>query len=305
MGVLVRFDRRFEIQIFRVATAGFAGAARAFELGGCARAPVTTCARKGRRGGGGRRQSVHDGPRFVSISYLSAHGPLARERERERKRDGLRVPGGRATPRRYYDASGSFVARRPVRPARPRPLRPADVGRGYENSRGFATRSADARGAWRVGVWRYRRIYDAGRIRAEATSERENGCEGEGGRVIFRWVTRISSRRARGSRQAADLPASTPPARELFAKSAAKGASRSMNDYANYYYYLHSAPTRRRRRGRTFSMYVFCLDASVIWPVKGISKMPLRDICVIGWISRINIEFFVKISEWIRMFSRQ
>jgi hypothetical protein len=84
--------------------------------------PMTTCASRARKGcrggGGGRRQSVHDGPRFVSISYLSAHGPLGLARGKGRKRDGDGSRGPRATPRRYYDASGSFVVARRSRVSR-------------------------------------------------------------------------------------------------------------------------------------------------------------------------------------------
>lgn len=58
---------------------------------------------------------MRDGPRFVSISYLRARS--ARSREGKGERETETVPGGRATPRRYYDTSGSFVVVARVVPA--------------------------------------------------------------------------------------------------------------------------------------------------------------------------------------------
>lgn len=55
---------------------------------------------------------MRDGPRFVSISYLRARS--ARSREGKGERETETVPGGRATPRRYHDTSGSFVVARVV-----------------------------------------------------------------------------------------------------------------------------------------------------------------------------------------------
>lgn len=262
--------------MFRVAAAGVAGAAPAFELGGCARAPWRHARGKAAAAAAGAGSQCMTA-RGLYRYRISAHGPLAREREREKERQ-ITVPGGRARLR-------DVITTRADRSSCVVPFPRAPTSRGYESSRGSATGSTDAQCVTKVcdGI---AEIHDARRIRRGyiREREREDGREGEGGRgargrecartshipvsnVDFVSAREVHERRRRRRRRLTFRRRRL--SRELFAKSAArtlaKGASRSMNDYANYCS-LHSASTRqtaeRARRLSRCMYFVYTLSLS-------------------------------------------